>query len=145
MIPLAIFPTIFTSFASGLYFLLQAGSATGKSVGFQIIGGIGSGAGHFRSEPGNTAGIQAPTVNARDITNIGATAFRAFVQPSDLPIVLVAYANSIYRAFSLVAAMADSYSLFVWRMDWNDTRKKASPKNMETGTEAAEVTKEEVV
>ncbi|KAM3067070.1 hypothetical protein ACMFMG_011743 [Clarireedia jacksonii] len=45
MIPLAIFPTIFTSFASGLYFLLQAGSATGKSVGFQIIGGIGSGAG----------------------------------------------------------------------------------------------------
>jgi hypothetical protein len=45
VIPLAFFSTIFLSVASGLYSLLQPGSPTGEWVGFQVIGGIGSGAG----------------------------------------------------------------------------------------------------
>jgi hypothetical protein len=45
VIPLALFSTILLSIASGLYSLLQPGSPTGQWVGFQIISGIGSGAG----------------------------------------------------------------------------------------------------
>ncbi|KAH8646477.1 efflux pump [Tricladium varicosporioides] len=45
VIPLAFFSTIFLFLASGLYSLLQPNSSTGEWVGFQIIGGIGSGAG----------------------------------------------------------------------------------------------------
>ncbi|KAI2463106.1 MFS general substrate transporter [Annulohypoxylon bovei var. microspora] len=45
VIPVAIFSTIFLSVGSGLYSILQPGSSTGKWVGFQILGGIGSGAG----------------------------------------------------------------------------------------------------
>ncbi|KAH9890828.1 major facilitator superfamily domain-containing protein [Xylariomycetidae sp. FL2044] len=45
VIPVAIFSAIFLSVGSGLYSLLQPGSSTGKWVGFQILGGIGSGAG----------------------------------------------------------------------------------------------------
>lgn len=44
-IPWAIFATIFLTIGSGLYSLLQPGSPTGQWVGFQIIAGIGSGAG----------------------------------------------------------------------------------------------------
>ncbi|KAI1210031.1 MFS general substrate transporter [Annulohypoxylon truncatum] len=45
VIPVAIFSAIFLSVGSGLYSILQPGSSTGKWVGFQILGGIGSGAG----------------------------------------------------------------------------------------------------
>ncbi|KAF4633295.1 hypothetical protein G7Y89_g4835 [Cudoniella acicularis] len=45
VIPLAIFSTILLTIASGLYSLLQPGSPTGEWVGFQVIAGIGSGAG----------------------------------------------------------------------------------------------------
>lgn len=45
VIPVGIFSAIFLSVGSGLYSLLQPGSSTGKWVGFQILGGIGSGAG----------------------------------------------------------------------------------------------------
>ncbi|RMZ90170.1 hypothetical protein DV736_g2586, partial [Chaetothyriales sp. CBS 134916] len=45
VMPLAFFSTIFLSIASGLYSLLQPGSPAREWVGFQIIGGIGSGAG----------------------------------------------------------------------------------------------------
>lgn len=45
VIPLAIFSTIFLTIGSGLYSLLGPHSSTGEWVGFQIIAGIGSGAG----------------------------------------------------------------------------------------------------
>ncbi|KAI1150240.1 major facilitator superfamily domain-containing protein [Nemania diffusa] len=45
VIPFAIFSTTFLSIANGLYSLLQPGSPTGWWVGFQILGGVGSGAG----------------------------------------------------------------------------------------------------
>ncbi|KAJ8062112.1 hypothetical protein OCU04_008673 [Sclerotinia nivalis] len=45
VIPLAIFSTVLLSIASGLYSLLQPSSPTGWWIGFQILAGIGSGAG----------------------------------------------------------------------------------------------------
>ncbi|KAI2603716.1 MFS general substrate transporter [Hypoxylon sp. NC1633] len=45
VIPVAIFSTVFLSVGSGLYSILRPGSPTGQWVGFQILGGIGSGAG----------------------------------------------------------------------------------------------------
>jgi len=45
VIPMALFSTVLMSIASGLYSLLQPGSSTGKWVGFQILAGIGPGAG----------------------------------------------------------------------------------------------------
>ena len=47
---------------------------------------------------------EAPNVNAEAIIDAGATAFRQFVSPADLPGVLLAYSNSIDRVFYLVAA-----------------------------------------
>ncbi|KAL9080588.1 MAG: hypothetical protein Q9157_000643 [Trypethelium eluteriae] len=44
-LPSAIFSTVFLSVASGLYSLLGPNSPVGEWIGFQIIGGIGSGAG----------------------------------------------------------------------------------------------------
>jgi len=45
VIPLAAFSSALVSIASGLYSLLQPGTSTGKWVGFQILAGVGSGAG----------------------------------------------------------------------------------------------------
>ncbi|KAI5920338.1 MFS general substrate transporter [Camillea tinctor] len=45
VIPVAIFSTIFLSIGSGLYSILQPNSSTGQWIGFQILGGVGSGAG----------------------------------------------------------------------------------------------------
>lgn len=45
IIPLSIFSTILLTIGNGLYSLLRPGSSTGKWVGFQILAGIGSGAG----------------------------------------------------------------------------------------------------
>ncbi|KAI0198064.1 major facilitator superfamily domain-containing protein [Astrocystis sublimbata] len=45
VIPFAIFATVLLSVANGLYSLLQPGSPTGWWVGFQVLGGVGSGAG----------------------------------------------------------------------------------------------------
>ncbi|KAI0143667.1 major facilitator superfamily domain-containing protein [Xylariaceae sp. FL1272] len=45
VIPFAIFSTVLLSNANGLYSLLQPGSPTGWWVGFQVLGGVGSGAG----------------------------------------------------------------------------------------------------
>ena len=42
---MALFSTIFLSNGSGLYSILKPESSTGKWIGFQIIAGIGSGAG----------------------------------------------------------------------------------------------------
>ncbi|KAH7087027.1 major facilitator superfamily domain-containing protein [Paraphoma chrysanthemicola] len=45
VIPVAVFSTVFLSIGTGLYSLLQPGSSSGKWIGFQILGGIGFGAG----------------------------------------------------------------------------------------------------
>ncbi|OAG01867.1 MFS transporter [Paraphaeosphaeria sporulosa] len=45
IIPVAVFSTVFLSIGTGLYSLLQPGSSSGKWIGFQIIGGVGFGAG----------------------------------------------------------------------------------------------------
>ncbi|ROW03046.1 hypothetical protein VMCG_05700 [Cytospora schulzeri] len=45
VIPVAVFSTVFLSIGSGLYSILQPHSSTGKWVGFQILAGVGSGAG----------------------------------------------------------------------------------------------------
>ncbi|KAK7979953.1 hypothetical protein PG989_012410 [Apiospora arundinis] len=45
VIPIAVFSTVFLSIGTGLYSILQPASPTGYWVGFQILAGIGSGAG----------------------------------------------------------------------------------------------------
>ncbi|KAK6070015.1 MFS multidrug transporter [Seiridium cupressi] len=90
VIPLALFSTIFLSTASGLYSLLQPGSPTGEWVGFQIIGGIGSG-----------AGLQV-AVNAIQAVTTGeelssAMAFMVFAQSLGPAIALALY-NVIFDA-----------------------------------------------
>lgn len=45
VIPVAIFSTVFLSIGNGLCSLLQPGSPSGQWIGFQILTGIGFGAG----------------------------------------------------------------------------------------------------
>ena len=45
VIPVAVLSTIFLSVGTGLYSILQPGSSAGLWIGFQILAGIGSGAG----------------------------------------------------------------------------------------------------
>ncbi|KAF1953528.1 MFS general substrate transporter [Byssothecium circinans] len=165
VIPVAVFSTVFLSIGTGLYSILQPGSSSGKWIGFQILGGVGFGAGlqlaiiavqaAMNSEE-LTSGIAfvvfsqafgptiamtlynviflesikdqipklAPNVRSTDIVNAGATGFRAFVSPEDVPAVLKAYANSIDRTFYLAAALATLCGIFLWGMGWHDLREK---------------------
>lgn len=66
----------------------------------------------------------APNVTSSAVIQSGATGFRSFVSPTDLPGVLVAYANSIDRVFYLAAAFATICGVFLWGMGWHDLRKK---------------------
>ncbi|KAH7384634.1 major facilitator superfamily domain-containing protein [Pyrenochaeta sp. MPI-SDFR-AT-0127] len=66
----------------------------------------------------------APNVSPKAIVDVGATGFRSFVSPADLPGVLQAYANSINRVFYLAAALATLCGVFLWGMGWHDLRKK---------------------
>jgi hypothetical protein len=66
----------------------------------------------------------APNVSPTAVIQSGATGFRSFVSPADLPGVLVAYANSIDRVFCLAAAFATVCGGFLWGMGWHDLRKK---------------------
>lgn len=45
VIPVSIFSTIFLPIGTGLYSLLQPGTSSGQWIGFQIVGGVGFGAG----------------------------------------------------------------------------------------------------
>ena len=45
VIPVAIFSTVFLSIGTGLYSLLEPGTSSSKWIGFQILGGVGFGAG----------------------------------------------------------------------------------------------------
>jgi hypothetical protein len=66
----------------------------------------------------------APNISPTAIVKAGATGFRAFVSPEDLPLVLKAYANSIDRTFYLAAAFATLCGVFLWGMGWHDLREK---------------------
>jgi hypothetical protein len=66
----------------------------------------------------------APSADAMAVIKSGATGFRHVVQSSDLPGVLLAYANSIDHVFYLVAAMAAACGIVLWGMGWKDIRKK---------------------
>lgn len=164
VIPLAIFSTVFLTIGSGLYSLLGPHSSNGEWIGFQIIAGVGSGAGLqvaiiaiqaavvgeelssamafiiftqslgpaivlvlcnliFDSELRSQLPRHAPHANATAIIDAGATGFRHFVAPNDLPSVLQAYANSLDKVFYLVTAMAACCGVVLWGMGWQNLRK----------------------
>lgn len=75
-----------------------------------------------------------PNVDAGLIIQAGATRFREIVGSTDLPDLLIAYANSIDRVFYLVAAMAASCGIFLWGMGWQDLRKKEESAADATGS-----------
>jgi hypothetical protein len=79
---------------------------------------------------------RAPNANATVIIDAGATAFRTYVSPSDLPGVLEAYANSIDRVFYLVASVAACGAIFLWGMGWHDLRRKPKPEAAGPGIKA---------
>ena len=66
----------------------------------------------------------APNANAAAIIAAGATKFRDFVEPNDLPGVLLAYSNSVDRVFYLVAGVGALAFMSAWGMGWTDVRKK---------------------
>ncbi|PSS25083.1 hypothetical protein M430DRAFT_96323 [Amorphotheca resinae ATCC 22711] len=90
VMPLAFFCTVLLSTASGLYSLLQPGSSTGEWVGFQIIGGIGSGAGLQVA----VNAIQAVTTGAELSSGM---AFMVFGQ-SLTPAIALSLYNVIFEA-----------------------------------------------
>ncbi|KAH8732612.1 major facilitator superfamily domain-containing protein [Phaeosphaeriaceae sp. PMI808] len=165
VIPVAIFSTVLLSIGTGLYSLLQPGSSSAKWIIFQILGGVGFGAGLqlpvvavqvamngeelassiafviFSQAFGPTIAMTlyniiflksmksqvsryAPNVSPTAIINAGATGFRSFVSPVDLPGVLKAYANSIGRVFYLAAALSAACGIFLCGMGWHDLRAK---------------------
>jgi hypothetical protein len=73
--------------------------------------------------PGQLA-AHAPNVNAEAIIKAGATAFRSFVSPEDLPGVLLAYSNSVDKTFYVAAAAGVGAFVSAWAMGWTDLRKK---------------------
>jgi hypothetical protein len=66
-------------------------------------------------------------VNADAVIGAGATAFRNFVSPADLPGVLMAYAKAVTSTFYLASASAALAFLTAWGMGWVDIRKKKTP------------------
>ena len=73
---------------------------------------------------GNLIHQYAPSVNATEVTDAGATGFRSFVSGEDLEGVLIAYAKSIDRVFYMAAGLAAGCFIFAWGMGWKDLRKK---------------------
>lgn len=67
-----------------------------------------------------------PHVDVAGIIKAGATGFRSFVDPGDLPDILVAYGNSIDRVFYLVAALSAMCGVVLWGMGWTDLRTKTA-------------------
>lgn len=67
---------------------------------------------------------QAPNASIDGIIAAGATQFRNITSAQDLPVVLVAYSNSLDRVFYLVAAVSAGAWCAAWGMGWNDIRKK---------------------
>ncbi|KAM0191773.1 hypothetical protein ACHAPC_002085 [Botrytis cinerea] len=181
LIPFAIFSTVLMSIGAGLYSTLGPNSSSGKWAGFQVLSGIGSGAGlqvtiiaiqaattgeELSSAMaflifGQTLGPaivlvicnvifdnalesqlpqHAPHINATAIIDAGATGFRAFVDEADLPGVLLAYSNSIDRAFYLVAAMGVMCGFVLWGLGWQNVSIKATDEQNEQDKKVKEST-----
>jgi MFS family permease len=58
VIPIAIFSTVLLSIGTGLYSILEPGSPNAQWIGFQILAGVGAG-----------AGLQLPIINVQAATN----------------------------------------------------------------------------
>lgn len=69
----------------------------------------------------------APDLNSEAVIAAGATAFRKFVPPADLPGVLLAYAKADNATFYLGAASAALAFVTAWGMGWVDIRQKKPP------------------
>ena len=72
-------------------------------------------------------GKYAPNVNAQAVISAGATAFRSFIGPADLPGVLVAYAKAVTAPLYLASAAAALAFFSSWGMGWVDIRQKKAP------------------
>lgn len=72
-------------------------------------------------------GKYAPHVDAQTVVAAGATAFRSFVGPADLPGVLTAYAKAVTAPLFLACASSALAFFSSWGMGWVDIRKKKSP------------------
>lgn len=66
----------------------------------------------------------APGANAAAIIAAGATGFRSFTTPAELPGVLTAYAKAVTAPLYLAAAAAALAFFSAWGMGWVDIRKK---------------------
>jgi hypothetical protein len=69
----------------------------------------------------------APQADAQAIISAGATAFRSFVDPADLPAVLVAYAKAVTAPLFLASAATALAFFTAWGMGWVDIRQKKTP------------------
>jgi hypothetical protein len=69
----------------------------------------------------------APNVNPAAVIAAGATGYRHFVSPQDIPGVVMAYAKSVDAVFYLAAAAVASSFFTAWGMGWVDIRKKKTP------------------
>jgi hypothetical protein len=78
----------------------------------------------FNNSIGSELHKHAPTVNAEQVIQAGATEFRELVSDQQLPGILQAYANSVDRVFYLVAGAGALSVLTVWGMGWVDIRQK---------------------
>ncbi|OBT75186.1 hypothetical protein VF21_06138 [Pseudogymnoascus sp. 05NY08] len=77
----------------------------------------------------------APSVNAQNIINAGATGFRAIVSADDLPGVLAAYSKSISHTFYLGIAASIICFITGWGMGLKDVRKKKAEEVVEKAAE----------
>jgi hypothetical protein len=69
----------------------------------------------------------APNVDAQAVIAAGATAYRDFVSPQDLPGVVMAYAKGVDCVFYLSTAAIVCSFFTAWGMGWVDIRKKKEP------------------
>jgi hypothetical protein len=74
--------------------------------------------------------IQAvnPNITATDILTAGATELKTLVTESELPAVLVDYANSLDRVFKLDAVIAAVAVLLALFIEWKSIKKDREPK-----------------
>ncbi|RDW58701.1 hypothetical protein BP6252_13177 [Coleophoma cylindrospora] len=151
-IPVALFASVLLSVGCGLFGTFSPSTPVGKWLGYQILYGVGRGLGIqmiplamalvtfsqsfgaalflslgetiYSNSFGSLIHEYAPSVNATEVMDAGATGFRSFVSGADLESVLIAYAKSIDRVFYMAAGLAAGCFIFAWGMGWKDLRKK---------------------
>jgi len=68
-----------------------------------------------------------PDIDLAKVLAAGANGFRSVVTESQLPGVLLAYAESLALIFYLPVASAVLMFFLAWGMGWNDVREKKNP------------------